>query len=256
VKSCARGRVVLSCMVFAHFATPQIGCASDSVDTSLEGTHFSGDGTGYGGSVTWQHSAQPGGWDLGLQQNNYPDGSLFVANAEGNFKTGDLLTWSGGVTAGNGREAGEQFNLLKLYGAVDVHCAAPWWLQLRDQYVTAALLHGQLLVVGTTYVADSRWQVHFEGGTSASGNLGSHYAQVVIHHYTPLHLFVGVVAGEQNYDPTQLGELPFHRDLREAYTGVGIPLGTIEVGVRGDWIELGSSTRLTLRVDVTAQVDP
>jgi hypothetical protein len=256
VKSFATRRAALTCALFAHLAVPRIGYGTDSVSTSLEGTHFSGDGTGYGGGLMWQHSADPGGWDLGLQQNNYPDGSLFAGNADGNFRSGDLLTWSGGVTAGDGREAGEQFNLLKLYGAVDVHCASPWWLQLRDQYITAALSHGQLVVAGTTYVVNSRWQVHFEGGATASGNLGSRYAQFVVHHYTPLHLFVGVVAGEQNYDPTQLGELPFHRDLREAYTGVGIPLGRIEVGVRGDWTELGSSTRLTMRVDVTAQVDP
>jgi hypothetical protein len=243
----------LTCTLMAQLATPAF---ADSVIASVQGERFSGIGTGYGEALSWQHASVGSGWALGLQQDNFPDGNLTVVNEDGHRATGERVTWSAGATEGGGRSDGENFSLFKLYGGIEVRCARQWWLQLRDQYVNAADVHGQLALGGATYDPNNQWQLHVEGGSTLSGNLGNRYVQFVVHHFASVHAFAGIVAGTQNYDETQFGLPPFERALRQAYGGVGIPIGHAELGWTGEWIDLGGSTRATLRLSITLPVGP
>jgi hypothetical protein len=130
-------------------------------------------------------------------------------------------------------------------------------LELEDRQIDIDTAHGNLPKIGLSYVWNPRLQTTISHANSIGGNLGTELTAARIDYYPGnLHLIAGGVRGKADSVVVNLqpGVRVPARRLHQGFLGIGRRFSRVEVLLLGDYLELGSSERVTGTLSVTVPI--
>ncbi len=243
---------LLACSLIA--LCPSGAVAADIVSGSAFGERFPGDESAYGGTLSFQHSADSGGMLFSLSDTKFPIGSLSVVDVDGYRHEWEHVFVSVGASLGDSVAEAHSSTLYKARLNLDYQVSTDWTLRAGDQFIDLDTIHGQLMNAGAVYRVTPTWSVNVAGGYGLSGTLGDRYGQLAFDWFGPWHAFGGIILGQTGYDPGTLRQTSSISRLLQLYVDASIPVarGNLTVGI--DTLNLEGASRQTIRVGFAAPV--
>lgn len=235
--------------------------ADDRLILTANGFTLTDTSGGGGGGIGWIHDFRPG----------------LVAGAAADYQTIEDAHWAygsltGAVTGGaEGRKWSLYGEVHKGSGDDDAHhftyqvaavgASLPLFrglsLDLEDRQIDIDTTHGNLPKVGLTMLWNPHWQTSVSYANSVGGNLATDITAARLDYYErKAHFLLGGAVG--NADPVVLNLQPGvvipTRRLHQAFIGAARTFQRTELLVLVDYLELGTSERVTLTLNATIQL--
>lgn len=149
---------------------------------------------------------------------------------------------------GRGREAGKGFGYKSLRGSLAYEVLEKRLVfEIEDRYLQIQQISGNVLKIGASFLPSASLSVTAAAHGTTSGNVDTRVLVLrVDREGKAFSAFAGVSAGRSRPVLVELAATGPAQGLRQAFGGVGIPVGRLRLIMALDWLDLGEVRRGSL----------
>ena len=241
------------CGAQAAAADPPAASHADTLTSSGQVDQLSGGGSGRGGAIDWIRSYADGDLlSLGAASFSLAGTRWSFARASAASRPSERLTLLAQASLGSGRDGGGHFEYRIAGVGVGFRAAPSVHLKFDDQYFDVATTQGHLLRSGVVLLPAAGWSIDGAYARSAGGNLDTAFWTARVERaVASMRLFGGMARGRSRTEVFNTGfGSRSETDLHEVFLGFAIPVGSAELTLVADALNLDTVRRRTLTMAV------
>ena len=239
------------CSAQAAAADPPAASHADTLTSSGQVDQLSGGGSGRGGAIDWTRSYADGDLlSLGAASFSIAGSRWSFARASVASRPSERLTLLAQTSLGSGRDDRGRFRYRIVGAGVDFRATPSVHLKFDDQYFDVATTQGHLLRVGAVLLPAAGWSIEGAHARSAGGNLDTAFWTARVERtVASMRLFGGMARGRSRTEVFNTGfSSRSETDLHQVFLGFAMPVGSAELTIVADALDLDTVRRRTLGV--------
>lgn len=198
------------------------------------------------GEIDWLHVLSPRrSLNVGASSFSLAGTQWAYGRLGSTLKPASRTTLHAETELGRGREAGRGFAYKSLRGSLAHEVLEKRLVvEIEDRFLSVQQVSGNVVKLGAAYLPSATFSVTAAAHGTTSGNVDTRVLVLrVDREAKAFSAFAGVSAGRSRPVLVELGATGPAQRLRQAFGGVGIPVGRLRLIMAVDWLDLGEVRR-------------